>query len=202
MLACAGLVIAVTVAVIVTVTGRDDDGHLLVTKLFEIYGPPDLPESEEPKKKKRVPKPTRANNALKEANLPSGSTETLSIEELFEAGKGLHYSSPYVGTWVERSLAESASAIITTTLSPNGTFTAKAVLRSLEKGDCTTVRVRTSGRWIVDGQDVLLLVDETSEPDVIPVGFVQIHAGSKADGSDWSYTDSAGNTRLARKTGS
>jgi len=159
---------------ILRVTGRDDDGHLLVTKLFEIYGPPDLPESEEPKKKKRVPKPTRANNALKEANLPSGSTETLSIEELFEAGKGLHYSSPYVGTWVERSLAESASAIITTTLSPNGTFTAKAVLRSLEKGDCTTVRVRTSGRWIVDGQDVLLLVDETSEPDVIPVGFRQI----------------------------
>jgi len=193
MITCAG--VAAVVMVISLTTAKDQEGQTLVTQLFEIAGPPEV-QAKEPKKKAVPPARTPTMKAIE--GLPSDLSEERDIEELMGKGLPVGLAEPYVGTWTERSVSDESTATLKTTLHRDGTFVLDAVLKPRDPAQ-RTQRLGASGRWAMDGPDVVLVIDKTDAPETLSIGFVQVFGDSRVSGPDWTYTDTDGSSRTARK---
>lgn len=187
LIACVG--IALVVAAVVLGTRTDKGGHMLVETIFEIAGPPETTEA--PKKKLTKARPAAAPIA----GLPSASAKD--IEAVMDKGAPTSLRAQYAGTWVERSIKGDVVTTLSTTFAMGGTFQTVARARSRDEG--RTLEVTTRGRWTVEDGSLVMVVDESDAPELIPVGFVQRHEGSKVRGDDWTYEDGEGAARIARR---
>jgi len=177
---------------------RDDEGHMLVMRIFELAGPPES----------QADTGTRSGPTRRDRPAPSGPPPIRGLPsetcDPREAGSILDTPVPtsvraeYGGTWVERSIGKGKITTLTTTFARSGAFLAEALVRDREDG--TTLRVSTRGRWSIDEEGTLLMaVEETDAPGIIPVGFVQRCASSSVSGRDWTYEDGEGRLRIARR---
>ena len=176
----------------------DEDGHMLVTRIFELTGPPEDQENPKtPSAPARRDQPTPSGPPPIEG-LPSDTVDRESAESILDTPVPMSMRARYAGTWVERSILEKTITTLTTTFTRSGAFAAEAFVRDREDG--TALRVSTRGRWSIDDEGTLVMVvEETDAPDVIPVGFVQRCAASTVSGPDWTYEDGEGRLRIARR---
>ncbi|MEQ9616773.1 MAG: hypothetical protein RLN60_01920 [Phycisphaerales bacterium] len=195
LIASAGITVAV--AAVALSTSRDDDGHLLVNQLFEIAGPPDVPEKT---KKKARPEPAPVPKLPAIEGLPSDRVDEaeVDLDALMRRPLPSGLAEPFYGTWGERSFTDDATTTITTTLHRGGTFELTAVQKS-RSDPSAAVRLATRGRWTMQGDEVVLAVETTDSEEIIPVGFVQVYASSSVRGDEWTYEDSDGQRRVARR---
>jgi len=196
LISCLGITIAAAVAVpLVLSASGDTEKQLLVKRLFELAGPPDVPVKEPKKKKPQAPiAPTM--KAIE--GLPSEASVEQKLDKLMSAGLPSGLSEPYYGTWIERSVSDEATATLKTTLHRDGTVEIAAVLRSRD-ATSRSHRLSASGRWAMDGLDIVIVIDETDSPEIFAIGFVQVFGDSRVVGPDWTYTDTDGTSRVMRK---
>ncbi len=108
-------------------------------------------------------------------------------------GEDLRFS----GEWVRRVHGDAYSLEVRMVLRADGVYRADVYGERFDSD--ASERAQLSGEWDARGDDVLMQVYETSNPRLFPKGMLEVLGGGRIEEGVWTFLDSRGIRRTARR---